>query len=167
MPLLAEGEFALVKENIETSLGRRSFPTKVGSGPHDHDLYAILADTAARQLDVPAIRHYATLAEELAVRDDHKLYRAIAHRALAVANRLASEPAAAETRLNQALELFESLGTRWQIGRTLVEWGELEAAYGNSSGARDYFSRALVEFDAMRAASDSAHTRVRMQTLSS
>ena len=126
----------------------------------------MLADAASQQRDLEAIRHYAPLAEELAVRDDHKLYRAMAHRALAVAHRLAGEYDGAETHLKHALELFQPLGTRWQIGRTLFEWGELENSRGNPARARDYFSRALIEFDALGAVVDSANTRARIQDLS-
>lgn len=136
-------------------------PLKWGTNPHDHDLYILLADTAARQHDLAAIRHYAPLAEELARRDDHKLYRAMAHRALAVAHRLAGEYDEAEIRLHHALELFQMLGTRWQIGRTLFEWGELEDSRRDRAAARDCFSRALVEFDAMGAEPDAANTRAR------
>jgi tetratricopeptide (TPR) repeat protein len=145
---------------------RWAMPLKWGTNPHDHDLYTMLADTAAQQRDLDAIRHYAPLAEELAVRDDHKLYRAMAHRVMAVAHRLAGEYDDAETRLNHALELFQPLGTRWQIGRTLFEWGELDNARRNSASTRDYFSRALVEFDALGAVVNSANTRARIQDLS-
>lgn len=140
-------------------------PVKWGTNPHDHDLYAILADAAAAQGDFEAVRHYAPRALELAERDDHKLYRAMAHRALAVANRLAGEDTAAEMDLRQALELFESLGTRWQIGRTLAESGELEAARGNKATARDYFARALLEFEALGAVAGSANARARLESL--
>ena len=126
----------------------------------------MLADAASQQRDLDAIRHYAPLAEELAVRDDHKLYRAMAHRALAVAHRLVGEYADAETRLHHALDLFQPLGTRWQIGRTLFEWGELDHARRNSASARDYFYRALSEFDSLGAAVDSANARARIQDLS-
>jgi hypothetical protein len=143
-----------------------AMPLKWGTNPHDHDLYILLADAAARQRDLAAIRRYAPLAEELAVRDDHKLYRAIAHRSMAVAHRLAGEYADAETRLNHALELFQPLGTRWQIGRTLFEQGELEGSRGNRASARDYFSRARVEFDALGAVVDSTNTRERIVSLS-
>ena len=148
-------------------MGRWAMPLKWGTNPHDHDLYAILADTAARQRDLAAIQKYAPLAEELAMRDDHKLYRAIAHRALAVAHCIAGEYPEAETRLNHALELFQPLGTRWQIGRTLIEFGELERMRHNNRVAHDYFSRALTEFEAMRAAPDAASTCARIQNLSS
>lgn len=144
-----------------------AMPLKWGTNPHDHDLYAILADTAAQQRDLAGIRQYAPLAEELAVRDDHKFYRAIANRALAVAHRLAGEYDDAGTRLDNAQELFQPLGTRWQIGRTLFEHGELEDARGNRADAHDYFARALVAFDALRAEPAAANVRARIQNLSS
>jgi tetratricopeptide (TPR) repeat protein len=89
------------------------------------------------------------------------------HRAWGVAHRLAGEYAESEARLNQALELFSGLGTRWQMGRTLFELGELAAARQQPSNARDYFARALVDFDAMRAAPDSARTRAALEALQS
>lgn len=127
----------------------------------DHDLYAMLVDAAAQQQDERAIRQYAPHAEELAVRYGHSLYQAIAHRAWGVAHRLAGEYVEAEARLSQALQLFEGLETRWQMGRTLRELGELAHMQANTTGARNYFSRALAAFEAMRAAPDVA----RMHTL--
>jgi hypothetical protein len=118
-----------------------------------------LADTAAQQNDLAAIRQYAPRLEELAARDEHKLYLAIAHRAWGVAHRLDGEHAAAEARLNQALELFEELETRWQIGRTLVEMGELELARSNPTAGRDYLSRALAAFEGLQAVPDMARAR--------
>lgn len=160
---MAEGEFALVREYVETSIEQWAMPLKWGTNPHEHDLYSLLAEAASRQRDLGAIRHYAPLADELARRDDHKLYRAIAHRALAVGHGLAGEYDAAETQLTQALELLQPLGTRWQIGRTLFEWGELEQARRNSARARDHYSRALIEFEALGAAPDAAVTRRQLQ----
>ncbi len=161
----AAGEFALAKEQIEETIAASSQPVKWGTGPHEHDLYAILTDVAAQQRDLAAIRKYAPRAEQLAARDHHQLYLAIIHRAWAVAHRLAGEYADATSRFNQALELFNTLGTRWQIGRTLVEFGELEQAQQNQTGAREYFSRALAEFEAMRVAPDVAATHLRLQSL--
>ena len=126
---------------------------------HEHDTYAVLADTAVLQRDADALRQYTPRLEELAARDNHQLYLAIAHRAWGVAHRLAGEHAAAEARLKQALELFEEMGTRWQIGRTLAELGELAIARSNSEEARDYFSRALAAFEAMQAMPDMERTR--------
>ena len=102
----------------------------------------MLADAAAEQRDAQALAQYAPLAEELAARYDHKLYRAIAHRAWGVAHRLAGHYDESEARLHQALELFQALNTRWQIGRTLFELGELASARTESTAAPEYFTRA-------------------------
>lgn len=163
--MAAGGEFALARAQIEQAIGTHSQPVKWGTGPHDHDLYAILTDIAAQQRDLTAINKYAPLAEQLAVRDGHQLYLAIIHRARAVAHRLVGEYADATARFNRALELFDALGTRWQLGRTLVEFGEMEQARQNYIAAREYFSRALIEFEAMRAAPDLAATRRLLQNL--
>jgi tetratricopeptide (TPR) repeat protein len=156
---MAEGEFAFVKQHMEHARSKQA--TWVG----DHDLYALLADAAVQQRDVAALQQYAPLAEETATRYDHKLYEAIAHRAWGVAHRLAGEYADAEGRLKKALHLFSSLNTRWQIGRTLFELGELAVAQPNTAGARDYFTRALAAFEEMRASPDAARTRVALEAL--
>ena len=158
-PLMAEGEFALVKQHLEPELGKTSI------WPGDHDLYAMLADAAVLQRDEAALRQYTPLADESARQCDHKLYQAIAHRAWGVAHRLAGEYAEAEARLNQALDVFSSLTTRWQIGRTLMELGELASPQRNIAQARDYFTRALREFEEMRAAPDAARTRASQEAL--
>src|SRR5512141_2461949 len=122
----------------------------------DHDIYATLVDMATLQRDEAGIRRYAPQAEELAARYGHTLYQAIAHRAWGVAHRLAGEYPEADARLNQALDLFNSLNTRWQMGRTLFELGELAAAQKNIAAAREYFGRAQVAFEEMHAAPDAA-----------
>jgi len=66
---MAEGEFALVRQILETALQTPS--EWIG----DHDLYAMLADTAAQQRDEEALRHYAPLAEATAIRYGHMLIR--------------------------------------------------------------------------------------------
>jgi len=129
----------------------------------DHDIYAILVDMAVLQRDEAGIRQYTPQAEELAMRYGHTLYQAIAHRAWGVAHRLAGEYTEAEARLTQALDLFSGLNTRWQIGRTLFELGELAAAQTNIAKARDHFTRALAAFEAMRAAPDVARTRAALE----
>ncbi|HUE98391.1 MAG TPA: tetratricopeptide repeat protein [Anaerolineales bacterium] len=131
----------------------------------DHDLYAMLADAAAQQRDQAALQKYAPLAEEFASRYDHKLYQAIAHRAQGMAYLLAGEFSEAESRLNQALELFNSLSTRYQIGRTLFELGEAAAGQSNTTKARDHFTRALEAFEAMGALPDAARTHEKMAVL--
>lgn len=161
----AEGEFALVRQNVEAALGTAGQPVNWGTMAHDHEMHMTLADTAVELRDAAALRKYAPLLEELAVRDGHRLYLAIAHRACGVAHRLAGEHAEAEMRLKHALELFDILETRWQAGRTLVELGELGLARSDSGAARDYFSQALAAFEDMRAAPDAARTRALLQSL--
>ncbi len=124
----------------------------------DHDLYAMLADAASRQRDAAALRQYAPLAEEAAARYDHQLYQGVAHRAWGVAHMLAGEFDDAGVRLNQAVALFSALDTRWQIGRTHVELGELARLRSDMAAARGHFSRALAEFEELGAAPDAART---------
>jgi len=154
---MAEGEFALVRHYLEIAL------SKSAAWVGEHDLYAMLADAAAQQRDEAALRQYAPLAEEAAARYDHKLYQAVAHRAWGVTHRLAGDYAEAEARLNQALELFRGLDTRWQIGRTLFELGELAAARGEAAVAREQLSLALTAFEEMKAAPDAARARAALE----
>ena len=125
---------------------------------HDHEIYMTLADTALEMRDLDALRKYAPNLEKFADRDDHKLYLAIAHRAFGVAHRLAGEWVEAENRLRQSLELFAKLGTRWQIGRTLFELGELNASHSRMQ-AREYYSQALASFEEIRAVPSVERTR--------
>jgi len=150
LPLKAQGEFALVKQNLENAIGTAGQPVNFGTMAHDHEIYMTLADTAAELRDAAALRKYAHVLEKLASRDNHRLYLAIAHRALGVEHRLAGEHAPAETRLKQALELFTKLGTRWQIGRTLFELGELNLTHSPPK-AREYYSQALGSFEEIQA----------------
>lgn len=100
-----------------------------------------------------------------AARYDHNLYQAIAHRAWGVAHRLADEYEEAEARLNQALGIFQELETRWQIGRTLNELAELALVRRETAQAYDYFSRALVAFEAIGAEPDAARIRAALESL--
>ncbi len=108
---------------------------------------------------------YASLLEKLAVQDDHQPYLAVAHRAWGIACRLADDYAEAETRLKQALELFGAMEARWQIGRTLYELAELKLAQSDLVGARDYYMRALTEFEALQATPDFERTNAAIETL--
>ena len=155
---MAEGEFALVQEYLEIALN------KTAAWVGEHDLFAMLADTAVQRRDEAGLQKYAPLAEEFALRCDHKLYLAIAHRAWGVSHRLAGQYADARTRLQQALELFQQLETRWQIGRTLFELGEL-CLTQESMDAREQFSLALSAFETMSALPDAARTREKIATL--
>jgi tetratricopeptide (TPR) repeat protein len=163
LPLLAEGEFALVWDYLEAA-GSKPLSAR-GLLFHDNELYALCLDLAVRRRDEAALRQYAPLAEETAVHDGHILHQAGAHRAWGVLHRLQGEYAAAEARLLQALELFQGLGTRWQIGRTLYELGELAQARTDPAGALDYFSRALAMFEEMQAVPDIERTQAALASL--
>lgn len=146
-------------QRIEAGAPKSGQPVKRGTMAHDHDLYMTLTDTAARMRDAEAIRRYAPRFEELARRDNHELYLAVAHRAWGIAHLLADDYDQAEARLKHALDIFSALGTRWQLGRTLAELGELEQARQNPAAARAYFARALNEFDELHAAPDAARVK--------
>lgn len=145
-------------------MGTAGQPVNFGTMAHDHEIYMTLADTAVELGDADALRKYARPLENLATRDNHRLYLAIAHRALGVEHRLAGEHAPAETRLRQALELFTKLGTRWQIGRTLFELGELNLTHSRPK-ARQYYSQALGAFEEMDAAPNAERTRLALNSL--
>ena len=78
---------------------------------------------------------------------------------------LAGEYTDAEGRLNQALELFQGLDTRWQAGRTRFELGELALARTDTPTARDHFSQALAAFEELRAAPSAARSRAALESL--
>ena len=156
---MAEGEFVLVRKYLEIAVNKTA--TWVG----EHDLYAMLADAAAQQRDESALQKYAPLADEFASHYDHKLYQAIAHRAMGVAYRLAGQYPEAEIQLNRALELFQKLETRWQIGRTFIELGELALSRAEITAAREHFSHALSAFEVMGALPDAVRTREKIAML--
>ena len=132
---------------------------------HEHIVFMMMADSAALVRDESALRSYAPVLEELARRDDHRPYLAIAQRAWGVAHRLAGECDAAETRLVQAQEVFTELDSQWQLGRTLFELGELELARLDSAAARGYYSQALAAFEAIQAVPDAARTQAMLESL--
>ena len=144
---------------MEAALQRPGQPVKRGTMAHHHDVYMLLADSAAQLRDVAALLQYTPKLEELAVREGHRLYLAIAHRAWGVAHRLAGKHGDAEARLHQALEVFDDLGTGWQTGRTLLELAEVALAQMDQASAGDHFSRALATFEAMQAMPDVERTR--------
>jgi len=150
---------------MEQSLETPGQPIKNGSMPHEHSVYMMLVDSAAQARDEPALRKYAPLLEELALRDEHRPYLGIAHRAWGVAHRLAGEHAEAEARLRQALGLFEGLESRWQIGRTLLELGELDLARSDRGAAFEHFSGALTVFGEMQALPEAQRTQRTLSTI--
>jgi|SRR5687768_5578998 hypothetical protein len=133
---------------------------------HDHEIYMTLADIAMETRDANALHKYAPHLEELADRDKHKLYLAIARRALGVAYRLEGKHIEARTRLKQALDLFTKLGARWQMGRTLFELGEWNLAQPEKRiQAREYFSLALNLFEEIQAVPNAERTRAVLDSL--
>lgn len=132
---------------------------------HEHIIYMMLAEAAAQVGDVNALRQYGDLLESLAARDEHRPYQAIAHRTCGIAYRLEGEHDQARIQLAQAQTLFEELGFRWQLGRTLAEMAELELALSDQTSAHDHLSRALAEFEAMGAKPDVERTRVALDKL--
>jgi len=140
-------------------------PVKRGTMAHEHVMYMMQADSAAQERDLPALKRYAPLLEELALRDEHRPYLAVAHRAQGVAFRLAGDHAKAETRLKKATELFEELDTPWQLGRTLFELGELDLDRSDGNSARRHFSQAVKAFEVVKAASYLDLTRERLQAI--
>jgi tetratricopeptide (TPR) repeat protein len=165
MPLQAEGEFARIKKRLEPALSLSGQPVKRGTMAHEHIVYMILVDSAAMVGDEAAIRKYAPLLQALTERDDHRPYLAIARRAWGIAQRIAGEYDEAEEHLKAALDLFGELDTRWQIGRTLFEMGELELARSNAELAEDYFRQALDAFESVKANPDIIRTRAAKKLL--
>jgi tetratricopeptide (TPR) repeat protein len=165
MPLQAKSEFALVRERLERALELPGQPVKRGTMAHEHIVYMMLTDSAARVGDEAAIRQHVPMLEELAIRDDHKPYLAIAHRAWGVAHRLAGEYTEAEKRFNMAMDLFKELETPWQMGRTHFEMGELARAVSNEDLARGYFSQALALFEGLGAVPDVDRTNAALNSL--
>ena len=156
---MAEGEFADVRSHLEEGLNHSA--EWVG----DHDLYALLAEAAVGEENLEVLMKYAPLAEETALRYGHNLYQAIANRSWGVAHRLAGEFSQAEDRLNRALVSFQNMGTRWQVGRTLVELGLLNYARGELALAGDFFRKALVEFSSLAASNDTKRVHALLEGL--
>jgi tetratricopeptide (TPR) repeat protein len=150
---MAQGEFALVRAVLEKAMRNPNIFTA------DHDLYATLVDTAVQQRDVAALREYTPLLEEIATSLEHKLYLATAHRARGVLHWIKGQFEKAEMRLEQAADIFRGLDTRWQLGRTHVELGELAAGQPETAEAKQHYSRALNLFEEMGAVPDAERVR--------
>jgi hypothetical protein len=132
---------------------------------HDHHVFMLLTEAAAQAYSAAGLAEYAPRLLELAERDGHQLYRAIARRALGVAARLAGDLVGAEAHLNQAREIFDTLETHWQIGRTLVELAELDRARLDPAAAHQHYTQALAEFEGLQAGPDAARTRASVAAL--
>jgi tetratricopeptide (TPR) repeat protein len=158
LPVQAEGEFALVRGKLEPALELSGQPVKRGTMAHEHIVFMMLVDAAARAGDEAAIRKFTPRLEELALQDDHKPYQAVAHRAWGIALRLSGEFKEAEMHLEKALAIFEETESSWQIGRTLYELGELALVQTDGPAAHSYFMLAQTRFEELGAKPDIART---------
>ena len=165
MPRLAEGEFALIRKHLEQAIRTPTDPVRWGSGMTELDFHILCAEAAAEARDAAGLAEHAPLAEEGALRLRHRLYSGVAHRAHGVAYLLGGQPGAAVDRHGQAVDIFVGLGTRWQLGRTLVERAQAHAAAGDLAAARADYARALEAFEAVGAAPAAADVRRRLQSL--
>lgn len=165
MPRLAEGEFALVQDHLGQAILAPTDPVRWGAGGTELDFHVLCAEAAAQSRDSAGLAEHAPRAAEMAERMRHGLYTGIARRAQGVALRLAGQSQAAVERQTDAADLFLALGTRWQLGRTLVERAEVHASAGNLSEARADYVRALEAFEAVGAKPAAAEVRRAMQTL--
>ena len=136
-----------------------------GSMAADLDMYAMAVDAAARAEDEGGLNKYLTVAEKSAARANHDLYVAVARRARGVSYRLTAEWDLAADQLTAAADEFRSLDTPWQIGRTLLELGEVELHRGNDDLARGHFSEALTAFESLGAMPDAERTRTALDSL--
>ena len=150
---------------MEKAGERSGQPVKRGTMAHEHELYMLLTESAVQRRDTMDLRIHAARLEELAERDNHRLYLAIAQRAWGVAYRLDGEYSKAEERLNQALKLFSDLKTLWQAGRTLVELAELDLSRSDQEGARDHYSQAIKAFESMKALPEVERLRVALKAI--
>ena len=123
-------------------------------------------DAAARAEDEGGLRKYLPPAEEFAANAKHDLYMAVVQRARGVAHRLAGEWDEAADQLAATVEEFRALETAWQIGRTLLELGEVEQSRGNTELARGHYSEALGSFESLGAVPDVKRARAALDLLS-
>ena len=163
LPLTAEGEFALVEEHLDAI--SKTPAVRRGTLVTDNVLNFMLADLAVQRRNETDLRRYAPLAAETTSRDGHMLFQASAQRALGVMHRLAGDYTRAADHLHRALQIFEDLETRWQLGRTLAELGELATVQTDYVRARDYYARAVEAFDAMGAVPDRVRTQTALEAL--
>ena len=154
-----------MREQLESGLRTSGQPVRRGSIAHEHDTYALLTDAAVQQRDADALAQYLPHMRELALRDGHCLYLAIAQRAGAVADRLAGAYESAAAQLQTAAESFERMGMRWQLARTLSEKAELAAVRSQADECRAFYAQALSLFEQLGAAPAAKQVRARLDDL--
>jgi tetratricopeptide (TPR) repeat protein len=132
---------------------------------HEHIVYMMLVDSAAMVGDEAAIRKFVPVLQDLAERDDHRPYLAVAKRAAGIAQRIAGKHKKAEELFKAALEIFGEMDAQWQLGRTFYQMGELELARSNPDQAEGYFAQALEAFENVGAGPDIARTNAARKQL--
>ncbi len=125
----------------------------------------MLADISAQQRDLAGLQKYAVRAEQYAVQLRHTLYEGIARRSLGVMHWLNGDRAASERQLQRALEIFKELETRWQIGRTHLELGDLARERADSSAAVAHYAEAIKAFEEMQASPALEQARGKLESL--
>lgn len=131
----------------------------------DHDMYAIGIDAAVRADNPDKLRAYLAMAGTSEGMNKHRLYHAIAARGEGVSSKLAGDHDAASDQLEIALQGFRELETSWQIGRTLLELGEVEGAREHPEAASVHFTEALGVFEALGAIPDADRARNALESL--
>ena len=133
---------------------------------HEHIVYMMLTDSAALTRDLEALKEYTPQLMELARRDDHRPYIAIADRAMGIASWLSGEHTEAQSYLQGALGQFQELDMTWQAGRTLHDMGQVARDLGDQERACSYFTQALDAFDMMGAKPAAEAASTSLQTCS-
>ena len=131
----------------------------------DHDMYAIGIDAAVRANNPEQLRTYLDMAGASEAMNKHALYRAIAARGEGVSSKLAGDYDAASDQLEVALQGFRELETNWQIGRTLLELGEVEQAREHPEAAKTHLSEALSVFETLGVVPDTDRARNALDSL--
>jgi hypothetical protein len=117
----------------------------------NHEILVLMADTAAIQRDVEALTNTAERADAISRQLGHQLYHAISLRALGTLDWLKGNHAQGKAHLLEALQIFQTLQTHWQAGRTLYDLAELLAAQCMKQEAIAYYRQAILEFELMQA----------------
>lgn len=157
----AEGEFAQVAEYLKGGMSTASGLLEIG----DNDLITMLTDMAAEQDNLEYLNEFAPQAEDLAKQLDHRLYKAIAARAMGVKYRLDKEYKQAENRLTKAMEIFEESETAWQLGRTHYEFGQLYAAQDQPKEAKKHYEQAIARYESLGARPNIERTQAALKAM--
>jgi hypothetical protein len=165
LPRLAEGEFALVGKHLEHAIRTPTDPVRWGSGMTDLDFRILCAEASAQARDAAGLAEHVSPAEEAARVLGHRLYCGVAQRARGVALQLVGQPRAAVDSHTQAAEIFLTLGTRWQLGRTLAARAEAFVSAGDLAAAQADLSQAAALFETQGAAPAARQAREALAAL--